>query len=442
MTSPASLTIGRMAPLSGSFYGYGTGAYGEGIYGVGTGSGGLPPTMWGARVWDADGDQVNLAGFLHAPAVGDALALRQQILGYVDNADEPVIPLTWAADSTISGFYRVLKANVAMKGASLAHGLFQWQMQLERVVGYAAPVIESVMIGNWRANAHGLGGAISFHAVPAAVTDYTRSGILDDYVRVGANGDLRINKMSIYNTTLRFSLAPAHYYDGAATFELGSGSLFRTIVGRQCESLPTAWRLSNDLVRVTPSATAGRLDISHYDGAAWVTKTYNFRIQGSHHVNLFTSVAVLRNAPEAVVIRLGCSTEGGLDIGPVTIDLELRRGDRLVRGFIQSDVARAWRFGRNTAEASTLLTGTSHPSGGIRATSNDANGDRFALFTTLDFSADLTNGSIYADAAVTRMDFGIGLEVNGSAAVEPDRVFDLSGNYFSAQAERQMVVRR
>lgn len=437
--SPASLTIGRMAPLSGSFFGYGTGAYGEGIYGVGTGGGGVPPTMWGARVWDADGDQVNLAGFLHAPAVGDALALRQQILGYAENIDEEVIPITWAADSTISGYYRVRKAAVAMKGASLAHGLFEWQMQLERVQGYASPLFESVLLGAALENAHSYSGATPWHAVPAAVTEVTKTGVSAAYTRDSADGDVRVHLLSGYEQTPRFYLAPEDYYIGAATLELGSGSLFRTIVGLQAENLPTAWRLSNGLVRVTPSATAGAIDISHFDGTNWDTaKTFKVRVNSSHIVNEFTNITVLRNSAEEVVIRLAGATDGGLAVGPVSIDLALRRGDRLVRGFIQSDVAYAWKVVRATNEASTAITG------GIRATSNDANGNRFVIFTSKAFSTtgSLTEGGLYSSSAVRAFDFAIGSEVGGNTAVTPDNAAALANQYFAGQSEQMLVVAR
>lgn len=436
--SPASLTIGRMAPLTGSFFGYGTGAYGEGPYGIGTGNGGVLPTTWGARAWDMDGDEVTLAGFLHAPGVGDALALRQQILGYAENTDEEVIPITWAADSTINGYYRVRKAAVAMKGPSLAHGLFEWEMQLERVAGYASPLFESILLGANVVNAHSASGQTPWHAVPAAVTEYSKEGVTASYTRTGSDGAVQFSVLDDYDTgSLRFYLAPEDYYIGAATFELGSSNLFRSIVGLQAENLPTAWRLSNGLVRVTPSTTTGQLDISHYDGTSWdAAKTFQLLINGSHVVNAFTTVTVLRNSAEEVVIRLGCATAGGLAVGPVTVDLVLRRGDRIVRGYIESEQPYAWRVQRASSEAATALTG------GIRATSNDASSNRFVLFAAKAFTSVLGSGALYSSSAVTGFDFGIGSEVAGSGASAPNAAADLAHQYFAGQSEQMLVVAR
>lgn len=434
--SPASLTIGRLAPLTGSFYGYGTGVYGEGPYGVGSTTG-APGTMWGARLWNADGDIVAIEGFLNAPEVGDALALRQQILGYSENIDEEVIPVTWTADSTADGYYRVRKAAVNMKGSSLAHGLFEFSMQLERIRGYAAPLFESILLGADLTNAHSFTGATPWHAVPVAAVDYAEIDVLADFERAAEGGDMHFIHLTDYNVTPRFFVTPADYYLGAATFELGSGSLYRTIVGTQAENLPDAWRLSNGLVRLTPAAS-GRIEISHFNGTAWsAAKAFRFLTNGTHIFDEFTNVTVLRNSAEEAAIRLTASTTGGFAEGPKVIDIALRRGDRMVRGLLQSYSGRSFRVQRDTAEASSALTG------GIRATANDADGDRFVLFSTKAHSTDLTNGYIQSTSgALTSFDFGIGSEVGGSGAAEPDRAGDLAKQYFAGQSEQMLVVSR
>src|SRR5206468_464683 len=66
----------------------------------------------------------------------------------------------------------------------------------------------------------------------------------------------------------------------------------------------------------------------------------------------FTSITVLRNAPESCSIRLALKpTTRNNYWGRTTLDLTIRRGSRVVSGYLTSDVSDKWKIAVATPEA-------------------------------------------------------------------------------------------
>jgi hypothetical protein len=154
---------------------------------------------------------------------------------------------------------------------------------------------------------------------------------------------------------------------------------------------------------------------------------------------------VFRNSVEEVIIHLGCTVNFGINWGRVGVDLALRRGDRIVRGFLSSDSQSNWQVARNTTEAATAITYGAVTLGNIRATANDGDGNRYVLITdqTATPVSDLGNGSLTQNAATNNtFDFGIGSEIGGSGAAHPNWAQDLAQQYIATQIEEQRVVIR
>src|SRR5260221_14265990 len=155
---------------------------------------------------------------------------------------------------------------------------------MERVMGFTQPLLESILSGALLTNAVGgvAADALAFHAVPGAATEYASplaSGIAA--IRVSADGSLAFFYQAGtngYGGTGRFALTPQNFYVGAVTFE--QGNPYQPIVGRvMAQPDVVNWRLSNGLVRVTPNAAAGKLDVSHYNGTSWsAVKTYDLQV--------------------------------------------------------------------------------------------------------------------------------------------------------------------
>lgn len=399
------------------------------------------------EVWPQDGDRVRISGALIGSSVADSLVLRQQLVGYDGNTDEPIVPVAWSEDSTRDGWYRILSTSVSTVPASLVAGWFRYQVEMVRMPGYSQPRLEHLHVGQYRTNVHGVESGYYYLGVPSAHVNFGITGNgYDGYAsRTTDSGALTIygnqyptiTPAAAFEATASYYLPIASSYVGAATIEVGTS--LATVVGRQVP-LSTNWRLSNGLVRVTPSASAGKIDIAHYDGTQWETaKTYRLRDTSlSVDVAALTSFTVLRNDPASVSIRLGLSVPHPsptflipLPDAPF-LDLTLRRGSRFVEGHITND--HSWLVRRDTAEAATAVS----PSG-IRATANDAGGNRFVMFTPHTKTNDLVNGGFTMTPA-GGCSFVIGSEIGGSGSTGIDTAAELQEQFWASQTDRLVVV--
>ncbi len=121
--------------------------------------------------------------------------------------------------------------------------------------------------------------------------------------------------------------------------------------------------MNNALVNVTPSASAGVLDVQAYTGGAWHSKLWTISVAGSA-VAAWDSATILRNDVEQCILRLTASRNPGR----ATLDLTLRRGSRIVEGYLQSGSSATLAVHRQTLETNTSFAA----SGYVVATSNDA----------------------------------------------------------------------
>lgn len=423
-------------------------------------------TMDGISSWKMSGRRVTLEGVLHAnnatnsimpgdAALAEVLAERQRLMGYVGNFDEPVVPITWDCDSTVEGFYRILGAEVGFNNNSLRTGIFPFTVEAEQVVGYAAPQFEAIITGTSLANVHGITG-VSWFTFPQAVTEqFFRNPILGQGCRVNelrttATGVLNFTDCNeLYVGSLLYYLRPADFYIGTCSFK--QGDPLELTVGTQILDTPYDWEMSNSLLRVRPSPTQGRLLIAWYDGTQWETEK-QFTIVGDEPPNpvmlplrageakQFNTVSILRNSPEMCVIRLSLGfPDYGIEASRTFMDLSLRRGDRSLRVILQNQpdyFPNKWEIRRSEAEAATLITGA------IRATSNDAGGNRYLIMTPGTFTTDLTQGQVSTPSGTALGHFGISMEIGGSSAVDTATAPELVNQFFGSQVERLVVASR
>lgn len=391
--------------------------------------------------WTANGEQVVVSGDL-VGTVAEAKTLRQQLLGHVDNPDEPAVPVTWTEDSTVDGFYRVLSASVSTVPASLSSGLFQFEAVLERVSDYSLPVVESVLLGNVLTNSHSVTAAEPFWASPSPVNDIAQAP--GDLRPLSDGNDIYLYadfSAEPYNQVVAWQAPPSWFYRGAATLEVGSTKV--VAVGRQVEaSAATTWRVSNGLVRVSPLAgeTRARLRVEHWDGAAWRAKDYRLLRGGGDFETTSGNgtphaISVVRNSPAEVTIRLlyGYSSGGTFDL--FDVDVTLRRGDRMVTVIVTSRSGTSATLGarRDSTEAASGAL-----AGAVYASSADANGDQYLIVSPQAVTQDTTNGGLTTSSGVTTARFGIGMDHN-SAEAEGD-VTNLRLQWFGHVSESQRVV--
>jgi hypothetical protein len=237
-------------------------------------------------MWAESNGQITVTVISTLSSVTDALRLRDQLLGYQDNLDEAIVPVVVDSEPRLTGYYRIIPGSVQIDTDPLAVGLgtFTAYITLERVMGFTQPLMESIISGALLPN--GVGGldadAMPFHAVPGAATEYqsplsagaassrlSAAGLLTLFSQAGSSG---------YGGIGRHAVTPQNFYVGAATFK--QGNPLQPVVGRlMAQADVLNWELGNDLIRITPNATPGKLDVSRYKGAAWSTpKTYALQI--------------------------------------------------------------------------------------------------------------------------------------------------------------------
>lgn len=390
--------------------------------------------------WNRDGERVDIAGSTPLDRA-ESLIVQERILGLVDNLDEEIVPVTFDANPAVDGYYRVLGARVEPYRFPL--GRFPWSMSLQRVSGFAAPLMETVIVGALRTNTVGIttANAVSSVGVPDAVSEFYDDtlGGATLFTRTAADGVVQLARtISPYSRRQRFSILPADYYKAAATFEVGS--TLRTVVGAQIGSELSNWRISNGLIRLSFAPTG--FSVQCFDGTQWDTAKV-FAITYSAGTAIVSpspaGIRVLRNSPECVSVRLPSHGPVFAVSGefPTYVDLTLRRGDRLVHAFASvAGVATEWGVRVVTAEAATALTG------GIRATSNDAAGNRFVLTSPQTVTNDLVNGRIQQTVGASTFPCAFGFEVGGTGAATNDQAQNLIYQYMAASSERVMVTAR
>jgi len=360
------------------------------------------------------GDELRMSGVTVAATIAAGLALRDQIRGLRDNIDEPVVPIQWPAGyERWDGFYRVDDTTAQLDRGDGKLAVVRWQVTCTRATNSAAPVCESRCVMTHLVNAHSLSTSENrfVRGVPMPASEMELWGLSTSPTLATGDGGSVYQLNSFHPATWsppytsstgvviqQFTTTLAAWYAGACTISIGG----QVVVGRQAPDVPTTWELSNGLVRVVASATAGRWDIQWFNAGAWTTiKTFQPFSYIGNNTTGFLHIGVLRNSPESATIRMGL-TMASVAYG-VTVDLTIRRGSRWVDVSFVSKQDAQWGVRRTTAEAATAMTGA------IRATNADADGLRYLLTGPASPQWDLTNGAFWLTTADYKALFGIGI---------------------------------
>lgn len=382
----------------------------------------------------------------------NGIFLRNQLNGLGANTDEPIVPVFFGGSYTWhDGLYRVLQVNTPVPPGAGKLGQVAWTMQLERITNHQAPFMESRTVCSIFTNPDALTLAGSYPCVafptPANET-YSSAGSTGgtslvintadgDIYQYGGDATL-INAASGY-WLCRASTTLANWYVGSVRF-LNTSSYYK-VVGRQSIDDVTNWILTNGLVQIYPSSSGAGFTLSWWAGAAWESAT-EFAVFSTTTATTVTSIhhiAVLRNGPEIVVLRLGLANSGGYTL---QVDISLRRGQRtvgfLVTGMNFSTTTGTWGIKRTSVDAATAIG-----IGGIRKTANDAQGNRWCIFVCgAGRTNDLVNGSSRLTTAANSAMLGIGCEVDGSTAIVAHAA-DAQFRYFASNVnETSRVVSR
>ena len=387
--------------------------------------------------FDVSGAMCSLSGVTAYSTWEEALALRQQLSGYVDSPDESFVPVTWDEDPSVDGYYRIIGATVDARAGLAWQGIVEFSITLERVRGFAAPLIEAVCLGKLRTNGLGLTARATI-SVPTSVRSYVEYSTANGYLaqsadvqRLGVAGSVSVILPYADAFVGQYYLAPKNFYDAAATLRVGDR--LRVAVGRQIGNAPANWEISNDLLQVRPAAGAGlALQFRMWDVSMWSPwerlelKTTNINDSVRVAMSAPHTITVLSNSPEAVTIRLmSTSTVVGNDnLGAFLLDLTLRRGSRSVSAVVSGVLSSWFALVVPRAGGAALTGGFSKTVGGVSA------------FVGSAFQASLPADAFKPTGSVKSWAFCFGL-TNSTETSQ-----NMLNEYFWAGSEKQTVVAR
>jgi len=281
-----------------------------------------------------DGDRVSFSGDLIAPDVATAKVYRQQLNGYgPHNTDEPIVAVTWEDDDTVSGFYFVVKSEVSTVPASYldGKGWFPFSVDLVRVEGYQAPLVEVVRNGAVRSNSHSFTNGVPVVGLPGPLRTPRFSAVQDGEASVATErGSVRVYGDATYSLQVSYAIEPDTFYEGACRIEVShdEGVSWHVATGRQLRNLPSWVRLSNGRVRCTlglaDGATVLTTEVWDSDAGAWEDTAFHVVDTGSTssittytHKNISSPGAICAVASDSRVYwvntgdRTGRSTMAG-----------------------------------------------------------------------------------------------------------------------------------
>lgn len=411
---------------------------------------GVDVNLTGPKDWQIDGRMHRLRGVLNPKTTfADAQSLRTELLYHQGD----VVRMEYDVDATFDGIYRVLDVKVDANHADaalLGTGLFRFDIRLELIGTYSSAEFQGLLDHQTHSNDHGLiAGELNWwHAAPVGRLAYTLgnvSGSPGEITRTGADGTVNV-AVGIPDTSPQWTVSAANFYKGACYVKVGG----YTRSGVDVPLDVTDWELGNSLVKVTPGLTTGasngQIEVAHYDTSAYATaKAYTIKYATTTAISKWSKMRIIRNLPELCVIELidDANEAGGNKFTRHTLTLTLRRGALLVSGFYFYDGAAAtYSLDRAVTEASTAVTPTGAATVmAVRATANDADGNRFVLGSSMTTTQDLTQGGL--DFASTQFfDFFISSEIDGSAAQTQDQAGNQCLQYLAVSNEQVRPVPR
>jgi hypothetical protein len=393
-----------------------------------------------------DSREFILRGFLRSDSVANTKYLRTALL----EQQGQVIAVTYTLDSHFNAYYLLADSRIdTMETSYLRRGLFLFEISMFRIGGESRVEFQSNLTGTVLDNDFGITelNTMPFVGLPvgASIFQWDTATSLYSHTRESENGTVPIfiNDGS-FTPDASWAAVPGTFYDGACELWVG-GELAS---GLDIPNTTTDWVLKNGIIRIQPevSGTAtGRLLIDMWDGVSAYEsqKDWAFNDTADGTINNISFISVPRNDPESVRLRLSSEWIGS-SVGRHTIDLNLRRGSPLVYVNWNHGVAvsSTMKVVRDTTEAgSTFNAFSSGSTVGVRATGNDAGGNRYVLVCANTHSADTTNGGLSV-ASADRLKFAVGFEIAGSSAVTHDDAGRVADQYLGNLGERVRAVWR
>jgi len=318
-----------------------------------------------------------------------------------------VIPVTFTDKPERNGYYTVQSAASTYTEYLNEAVTASWKVSLDRVGSDSETDLQSRLTGAVRLNDFALTGE-RWHAPPIGHYGYYTGATNPTLMtRTGADGTVTVYRTVPANTSPRWGCLPTAYLTGRVRVTTTGG---QEVYGVDVPLAATGWNLTNGLINVTWSATGGgSLDVQSYTGGAYRSKLWSPFYSSSGLVGgAWDAATLLRNDPEMVILRL----VKVLNPGRFTIDLTLRRGSRIIEGYMQiGTAADQLKIRLNTAE--TFVDTSAQ--GYLTATNDDSDGNRFACGSARTFIAH-ANGGVQKNTT-TSLDFWLGVVASGGGGI-------------------------
>lgn len=413
-----------------------------------------------------DGRGLRLSGWLSGTSRAGVAALRESLLGYVDNPDEPAVTIMWTDDQYFNGWYTDFAISVQPIYGVSEHGTFDCQYSIDAVRLSAVGNLESVALGGYRANDHGYtasSGALPWHAPPPYSYDYYNgeNAAPTTVTRSGEDSDVRVNFFTpgtVARRVVTYATHPIAYYTSCVELEYKIGSSWYPIIGRETPAtmLPVAlesawlsgtnpWRIRNGIVGISFDPTSPQLNLEIFDQSTW--QTFELTLHDPpiipHHFS------ILRNSPERVSLRMSCFYDTATDYDiPIQVDVTLRRGARHIECRIAvNEGAKAWSVTIGGTVGTRLYAdGATQSNYGSRITTA-SNGVMWFAFSPVQCrSGSLQSLTCFTSA--TSWDVAVGGIVSATSSYEIKvspfltPFPSLFGQYMGPMDERERVVKR
>lgn len=341
-----------------------------------------------------------------------------------------LVPVQFRDKAERNGYYAVTQATSDLTDYQGEVVIADWQIELDRQGSSSEVDLQSRLTGAVRQNDFSLTGtrwhapAIGHYAYHTGTS--LPSGSLS---RVSSDGTITVYLGVPASIHPKWGCTPANFYGGRVritdTLEVSAENEVEG-VNRQLSA--SGWGISNGLINVSATASAGIINVQYFDGSVW--QTNNWRLQ-RNFINLptFDSVNVLRNDFEECVLRLTSTTSGG---GRTSVDLKLKRGARFLEGYMQTSTSTSLKVMPNNLSAATSGSGYQVQTAGTH---------RWAAGSSRTMVFDNTNGGI-SKSSTTTFDFWIGVVLNAAAPLTGDAATELRDQYIASLPEITYAVRR
>lgn len=380
-------------------------------------------------------------GVIVIPTLDEAKYLRNQLLSQFDLYAGDVwsaVPIIWDADSTMDGYYRLLRTQVGTDKIHESAVKLTFNVTVERLGGFSQVMMQSMLSINDIVTDHGTDGK-PWHSPPAEADAYSTGGAFPDlYTRDTEDGEIQVAvdlPQDVIDPT--WSVAPENYYKGASRIHVDD----RLIAGLDCEMLPTDWVMSNGLMQVRAAAfggaSNGEIECSWWDGAAW-SDWFAFEVHwdGTNKIPAWNYFTVVDNRPEVCIVKLmRDAAEDSATTTIHTLELTLRRGAPFV--------SCRYHFDGDPYDHSVVATAGgswTRPVGASYAYGPAVDGQTPVMGCPRNFT--LSSAELQLDVNANSFPFWVGAAINGASSGSGHGPADLTEQYLGWTAEAVQAVRR